>query len=217
MLRTFLAGLVLSLFAVTASYAAPPAFDQDVDQLARGWDHITYEVRSKDAKVREYDKLAEKAAALARQYPNRAEPLIWQAIILSTEGGAKGGLGALPLLKQARTLLERAERINASAMQGSVYTSLGSLYYQVPGFPIGFGDPNKARTYLKKALAINPNGIDPNYFYGDFLIQQGQFDEAIRVLERAASAPARPGREIGDRGRRGEVAAKLAEARRKAH
>lgn len=217
MIRTFFAGLVLSLFAATAALAAPPAFDQGVDQLARGWDHVTYEVRSRDAKINEYEKLAARASALSKQYPNRAEPVIWQAIILSTQAGAKGGLGALPLLKQSRSLLERAERINPTAMQGSIYTSLGSLYYQVPGFPVGFGNPDKARAYLKKALAVNPNGIDPNYFYGDFLIQQGQYQEAIRVLERAAAAPARPGREVGDRGRRGEVAAKLAEARRKAH
>jgi len=215
MLRTILAGLFMWLVTAAAA-AAEPAFDAGIDQLARGWDHVTYEVRAKPAKVTEYDKLAARAAAMAKQYPNRAEPLIWQAIILSTEGGAKGGLGALPLLKQARTLLERAERINPSAMQGSVYTSLGSLYYQVPGFPIGFGDPDKARRYLKKALAVNPNGIDPNFFYGDFLMQQGQYAEAVRVLERAAAAPARPGREVGDRGRRAEVAAKLAEARRKA-
>lgn len=214
--RSFL-GLAAA-FAASAALAqsAPSTLDAGVDQLARGWDHITYEVHSKPAQATQYDQLAGKAAALARQFPNRAEPLVWQAIILSTEAGAKGGLGALPLVKQAKTLLERAERLNPNAMQGSVYTSLGSLYYQVPGFPVGFGDPNKARAYLKKALAANPNGIDPNYFYGDFLLQQGQYADAVRALEHAAAAPARPGREVGDRGRRAEVAAKLAEARRKA-
>lgn len=213
-IRTFLAGLMMALFA-TSAFAAPAALDSGVDQLARGWAHVRYEIPSKPAQVAAYDALANKAEALARQYPNRAEPLIWQAIILSTEAGAKGGMGALPLVKSAKTLLERAERLNATAIDGSVYTTLGSLYDQVPGFPVGFGDKAKARTYLKKALAINPNGIDPNYFYGDFLVGQGQYAEAIRVLERAAAAPPRPGREVADRGRRAEVAALLAEARRK--
>lgn len=213
-IKTFLAGLLMSLFA-TAALAEPAAFDAGIDQLARGWDHIRYEVRSKPAQVAAYDALAAKADALARQYPNRSEPLIWEAIIRSTEAGAKGGMGALPLVKTAKTLLERAERINPNAMQGSVYVSLGSLYYQVPGFPVGFGDKAKARTYLKRALAVNPNGIDPNFFYGDFLVQEGQFAEAIPVLQRAAAAPARPGREVGDRGRRAEIAALLAQARSK--
>jgi len=215
-LKLFLAGLVMSLFA-GAALAEPAPLDSGVDQLARGWDHVRYEVRGKPAQIAGYDALATRAAGLARQYPNRAEPLIWQAIALSTEAGAKGGLGALPLLKSAKTLLEKAERINAGAMQGSIYTSLGSLFYQVPGFPVGFGDKDRASAYLKKALAANPNGIDPNYFYGDFLVQQGQYADAVRVLEHAAAAPARPGREVGDRGRRAEVATLLAEARRKAH
>lgn len=214
-IRTFLAGLLIAMFA-TAAFAEPAALDAGIDQLQRGWAHTRYEVSSKPAQVAGYDSLVTKAEALARQFPNRAEPLIWQAIILSTEAGAKGGMGALPLVTKAKSLLEKAIRLNPSALQGSAYTTLGSLYYQVPGFPVGFGDKAKARANLKKALAINPHGIDPNYFYGDFLVGEGQYAEAIRVLEHAAAAPARPGRELADRGRRGEIAALLAEARRKA-
>ena len=35
-------------------------------------------------------------------------------------------------------------------------SSLGVLYYKVPGWPIGFGDKDKARDLLQKALAVNP-------------------------------------------------------------
>lgn len=213
-IRAFLAALLMAIFATTAS-AEPAALDSGIDQLQRGWAHVRYEISSKPAQVAGYDALATKAEALARQFPNRAEPLIWQGIILSTEAGAKGGMGALPLVNKAKAVLEKALRLNPSALQGSAYTTLGSLYYQVPGFPVGFGDKAKARSFLRKALAINPNGIDPNYFYGDFLMGEGQYAEAIRALERAAAAPSRPGRELADRGRRAEIAAKLAEARRK--
>jgi hypothetical protein len=34
----------------------------------------------------------------------------------------------------------------------------------VPGWPIAYGDTNKADALLKKALVINPNTIDANYF-----------------------------------------------------
>jgi Tfp pilus assembly protein PilF len=81
-------------------------------------------------------------------------------------------LGALSLVKQARTNLEKAIEIEPNALQGSAWTSLGALYYQVPGWPIGFGDKDKADEMLKKALAINPDGIDPNYFYGDYLLKE---------------------------------------------
>jgi tetratricopeptide (TPR) repeat protein len=186
-----------------------------VETLARTWDHVNYETRG-PAKADQAAALAAQADAVARQFPGRAEPLVWKAIALSTEAGAKGGLGGLSLAKQAKATLEQAEKINPNALgDGSVYTSLGSLYYQVPGFPVGFGDKAKAQAYLKKALAQNPNGLDPNYFYGDYLFHQGQYADAERALQKALAAPPRPGREIADRGRRAEAAALLAQARAK--
>ncbi|NDO82680.1 hypothetical protein CJP72_18460, partial [Citrobacter sp. NCU1] len=72
-----------------------------------------------------------------------------------------------------------------------------------------FGDKNKADEMLKKALAINPDGIDPNYFYGDFLLKEKKTDEGKRYLEKALKAPARPGREIADQGRHRDIAKDL--------
>ncbi|MBL8555391.1 MAG: tetratricopeptide repeat protein [Phenylobacterium sp.] len=198
-----------------AATAQPVDLEDRLDLLAHGWDHVNYEVHGA-ARADAAAALAAQADAVARRYPGRAEPLVWKAIALSTEAGAKGGLGGLSLAKDARAVLEQAERLNPNALgDGSVYTSLGSLYYQVPGFPVGFGDRNKAQAYLRKALAQNPAGLDPNYFYGDFLFRQGQYAEAEKALQRALAAPARPGREIADRGRRAEAAALLAQVRAK--
>ena len=103
-----------------------------------------------------------------------------------------------------------AEKIDASALDGSVYTSLGSLYAKAPGWPLAFGDKKQAAAYLRKALAINPDGIDPNYFYGDLLIEQKQKAEAERYLNKALAAAPRPGRDDADSGRRAEIQQALA-------
>lgn len=79
----------------------------------------------------------------------------------------------------------------------------------MPGWPVGFGDDEKAEQLLKQALAINPTGIDPNFFYGDFLLDQGRKAEAKSYLEKALSAPPRPGRELADQGRRIEIRDRL--------
>ena len=131
-------------------------------------------------------------------------------IIAASLAGAKGGLGALTLAKDAKAALERALELDAKALSGSAYTSLGSLYYQVLGWPIGFGNDAKARELLDKALALNPDGIDPNYFLGDFLYRQRDYDGARKALERALKAPARPDRPLGDEGRRAEIKELLA-------
>lgn len=206
-------GLALSL---AAGAARADALDPRLDGLARAWAHANYEIADKGAQGAAAAQVAADADALAKQNPGRAEPLVWEAIAKATQAGAKGGLGGLALAKESRSLLERAEKINPNALgDGSVYTSLGSLYAQVPGFPIGFGDPAKARSYLQKALAANPNGVDSNFFYGDFLMRQNDYAGASKALQKALAAPPRPGREIADKGRKAQASTLLSQAQAK--
>lgn len=213
--KTFLVlGLATSL--LTAGGACADALDTRIDGLAHAWAHVNYEIPDKSAQAKGAAQVAAEADALARQNPGRAEPLVWEAIAKATQAGAKGGLGGLGLAKESKTLLERAEKINPAALgDGSVYTSLGSLYAQVPGFPVGFGDAGKARSYLQKALAANPTGVDANFFYGDFLMRQNDYAGASKALQKAMAAPARPGREVADKGRKAQAAALLAQAQAK--
>ena len=196
------------MIMVLAALLAMPAWAQDVPtelaQIQQRWAEIQYQTPERE-KEKAFEALATEAKAFVERYPGRAEPLIWQGIVLSTYAGAKGGLGALGLVKEARASLEAALDIDPEALDGSAYTSLGSLYYQVPGWPLGFGDDSKARSYLQKALAINPDGIDANYFFGDFLLDQDEPERARVYLEKVLSAPGRPGRELADDGRRREA------------
>lgn len=181
---------------------------ENLKLLQTRWAEINYQVPAAE-KETDFAKLSAQAATMVRQDP-AAELLIWQGIILSTYAGAKGGLGALDLVKQAKGSLEQAIKVDPAALDGSAYTSLGALYYQVPGWPVGFGDDEQAEVLLKKALTMNPDGIDPNYFYGDYLAREKRYSEARIVLEKALVAPDRPGREVADSGRRAEVKALLA-------
>ena len=194
-------------FAALLLGMAPAHADPVVDRtmaLAGTWAHIKYgtpEASQADAMAR----LKAQADAAVTAMPGRAEPLVWDGIITSTLAGLKGGLGGLSFAKEAKGLLERAEKIDGNALDGSAHTSLGALYYQVPGWPVGFGNKDKARAELLAGLKLNPRGIDANYFWGDFLYNQGQYADAAKALRTALSAPARPGREAADAGRRGEI------------
>lgn len=213
--KKLILGALSLLLAGTALASNDPAMDMKIAELQSGWAHVKYEVKGEDAQLTGMEALATQAKGVTAAYPDRAEPLIWEAIILSSEAGIKGGMGALSLVKEAKTKLETAEQIDPTALDGSVNTSLGSLYYQVPGFPIGFGSNKKAKAYLEKALAMNPDGIDPNYFYGDFLVRQGEYAKARDVLNHALAAAPRPGREVADAGRREEISLLLAETEAK--
>ena len=205
-MRTLLVLMMLLPFAAFAGV------DEDVRDLQNQWAEIKYK-RPAAEQEKAFAELTKNAEAVRGRYPERAEAQIWYGIVVSTYAGARGGLGALSLAKEAKKAFEQALGIDPKALQGSAYTSLGSLYYQVPGWPIGFGDDARARELLEKALALNPDGIDSNYFYGDFLYRKGDREAARRALDKALKAPPRAGRELADQGRRKEIEALLASMR----
>jgi len=216
-MRDMLHALSILLLGLSSAavFARDDGLDNGILDIQHAWEHVHYEV-PKDKQEAAFPQVEKEADVLVSRYPGRAEPLVWKAIVLSTHAGAKGGLGALGMVRQARELLEQAEKIDPNTLNGSIYTTLGSLYYQVPGWPLGYGDDEKAEQFLKKALAINPGGIDANYFYGDFLYRQGRYPEALSVLEKALHAPPRPNRPLADAGRRKEIQAIIEKIKDKA-
>jgi tetratricopeptide (TPR) repeat protein len=194
------AAIALTVFAVNVW----AGMDDDVARIRQDWERVKYQVAPKEQEAA-FEKLAKESEKVMAQYPSRAEPAIWHGIVEASYAGAKGGVGALSIVKNARKCFEQALALDPKALNGSAYTSLGSLYYQVPGWPIGFGDDKKALEYLQKGLALNPDGIDPNYFHGDYLFRSGDYAGAEQALQKALQAPPREGRKVADEGRRKEI------------
>lgn len=189
--------------SVTAAESSP------LTRLQSRWAEVKYGL-SGDAQAAAFEALAKEADAAVAAHPGDAAMLTWRGIIEASWAGAKGGLGALSLVKKAKVDFEAALAIDEAVLDGSAHTSLGSLYYQVPGWPVGFGDDDAAREHLQAGLRLNPSGIDSNYFWADFLRDQGDDAGAIAAFRKALAAPARPGREAADAGRRTEIDAALA-------
>lgn len=159
---------------------------------------ISYYQNSQEQQKADYPKLLQRARDIGKQYPNHAEPKIWQAVLLSANAAYQSPFDALDSLKRAKQLLEQAIAINPEALEGAAFVTLGTLYYMVPGWPVSFGDNQMAEQLLKKGLSINPDGIDANYFYADFLLQQDKISEAERHLHIALTAPIRPEQILAD-------------------
>jgi tetratricopeptide (TPR) repeat protein len=188
---------MLLLMAQMQVAAAAPTL-RDIQQQ---WDITNFSLTG-DEQSAAFEQLQADSEAYTTANPDQAEGWIWRGIIDSSFAGAKGGLGALSLAKSARKYFDKAIDIDGNAMQGSAYTSLGTLYYSVPGWPIGFGDEEKAAELLQQGLQLDPTGIDSNYFYAKFLAEQKQLDQALEYYRKALNAPAREGRTIADEGRR---------------
>lgn len=197
--RVFLAALL------TTTSLAWGGMEEDVTRVRQEWERIKYQTPAKEQEAA-FERLAKESDKVMQQHPKSAEAAIWHGIVEASHAGTKGGLGALALVKNARRSFETALALNPNALDGSAFTSLGSLYYQVPGWPIGFGDEKKALELLQKGLSVNPNGIDANYFYGDYLYRTGDYAGAEQALQKAMKAAPREGRRVADDGRRREIA-----------
>ena len=184
--------------------------DLETNVLApqKQWAEVNYQIEGKD-QISAFERLIIDADAVVVANPKQAAPLIWRGIIKSTLAGKKGGLGALGLAKAAKKDLEKSITLDATAMQGSALTSLGTLYLNVPGWPVGFGSDKEAEKFLLKAIAINPDGIDSNYFYADFLVAKKRNQEAATYFRKAQNAAPRLNRPLADAGRQKEIATAL--------
>lgn len=219
-MKRIITALIGLLLLATPALAGADEVQAKVAALQHGWAVANYQTSEKD-KEAVFKALVAKAEKLTAAYPKRAEPKIWEAIIRAGYAGAMGGLqsmfSAMPQMKKGRDLLLEAEKIDPTAMNGSIYTTLGSFYYMVPGGLIGFGDDAKALAYLKKALAIAPNDMDANYFMGDYWLEQDKYKKAIPYFEKVLALPDVASRPIYSKGRKAEAAAKLAKAKKEVH
>lgn len=206
---TVLVAAAAPLFADTGTLRTP-----QINDLQSRWAHVNYDLDGKE-QVAAFRQLIDEAQSAIDADPESAPVWIWSGIIKSTYAGVAGPMDALKFAKSAKADLEHALEIDPDALDGSAYTSLGALYYNVPGWPIGFGDDGRAEELLKKALAINPDGIDSNYFYGDYLVSEKRYAEAEEFLVRAQNSPPRPDRPLADEGRQREIALALTSVRKK--
>ncbi len=199
--------------ALSASDVVGPAAaaEDPLPAIQSRWAEIRYQLPEGE-RVKAFDALVNEIGRAQLRAPDDLRLQVWKGIVLASEAGAQGGLGALSLCKQARKEFEAVIAKDGSVLDGSAYTSLGSLYYQVPGWPLGFGDEDTARELLQQGLSIAPEGIDANYFWGDFLLDQEDYAGAVQAFQKALAAPPRPGRESADAGRRAEIEAGLVKA-----
>jgi tetratricopeptide (TPR) repeat protein len=206
--------LVTTLYALAFSATATNAanIDSELQAIIRELDAAKYGVGNGAARIKAFEEVRLKAAALEAKYPKRAEPMVWQAWALEGQADIDRSFSSLSRLKQARRKLEAAIEIDPAANDGDAYALLGGLYAQIPGFPISFGNTKKGQEHLLKALAINPTGAVPNLGYARYHMKMGNPDQVIKYATVVLTAPPRPGREKADADLRSQAEALITNA-----
>jgi tetratricopeptide (TPR) repeat protein len=199
-MKRLLSAIILSVSALTFSATADTLLD-----VQRDWAHVNYDLTG-DEQEKAFNVLLHKAEEWVKKQPDSAEAHIWLGITQSSFAGVKGGLGALSLAKKAKKNFEQALRLDENALSGSAMVSLGVLYHKVPGWPLGFGDDDKAKDLILAGLKQSPDGIDSNYFAAEFFYDNKQYDKALSHLQIAQTATPRADRPLADKGRQLEIA-----------
>lgn len=210
--------VVLSLLIGTSTHSLAQKYYQvtkteaqkskvlNLETIQQKWAQIKYsENLSKDKKIEAFNLLITAIEKL-RAEKERDVPLrIWHGTVLSTKASLVGGLSALGDIEKARDLLEESLILDDKALDGFAHSILGSMYYKVPGWPIAFGDDEQALEHLKKAVLLDPYGLDSNFYYGEYLFEEDEYVEALVYFEKALDAKKRSNQKIWEEGRRAEI------------
>lgn len=197
--------LVFSLFSLSAQASL---VDKAIKSHQTQWALANYQLED-DAQKQAFERLLLESKKTTELFPDSPAAWAWSGIIKSSYGAAKGGLGALSLVKSAKTDFEKALALDSQALNGSTHASLAVLYHKVPGWPIGFGDDDKAEQLFKNSMKINPDGRESNYFYGEFLYDERKYAKARTHLLAAKNVPMWQDRPIAYKNRQKQIDAML--------
>lgn len=167
-------------------YAKP--LDETIRSQQQLWAQANYQL-SDDAQEEAFKRLILEAEKAVAKFPKSAEVWAWRGIIKSSFAAVEGGLGALSLAEAAKEDFEKALALDSNVLEGATYASLGILYHKVPGWPVGFGSDDKANELFQKSMKVNPAGRESNFFYGEFLYNEGKYVQAKNHLLTAKNVP----------------------------
>ncbi|MFZ4503880.1 MAG: hypothetical protein ACOYM1_08010 [Methylovulum sp.] len=171
--------------------------DDTINTFESAWASIYYR-QDNTEKARDYEQLLLTIKKSYADYPQQPELIFFEALVTASRAEYLAPLAALDSIAYVRTILSQIITLKPSTMAGSAYVVLATLYHQAPAWPIAFGDDKKAEELFKAALTINPNSLDGNYYYGQFLVAKNAPKDAEFYFKQTVKIPLRPKQLLSD-------------------
>ena len=184
--------VLLTAFIFTLSHWA---LAEDSAGLIQDYDQTSWQESDTGAQIAAF----EDQLAAWQQLDDTSEVLMWRGAVAASIARAKGGVGALGLLKQAKKDLDAA--IQADPDNSMAVAIQANLFAKAPGWPLSVGNSKKAAAGFTKALAADPSNILALQGYGEFLAEKGDIPGAKIQYRKALTLAPRVGREMADQAR----------------
>jgi len=120
-------------------------------------------------------KTADKALSLNT---DEVVALYWKAVAMGKLSQDMGILNALRMTRHMEKLFLHVIALDENYDEAGGHKALGHMYNKLPGFPISFGNKEKALSHLKRAHQLFPDDIITRAFYAEALFDMGKKHEA---------------------------------------
>lgn len=158
-------------------------------RLARAYEWVGRYADSAD-KPGVFGAAVEYAKRAVEAEPTAVDGRYWYALTIGRLGEAQGILRSLSaagdMRRELETLLELAPD------HAGAHFALGMLYYRLPGWPLSFGDNNRALELMSAAVELAPDHTTYRLGLAELLLDMRRRDEAIELLEAIIEMPLTP-------------------------
>jgi hypothetical protein len=200
--------LLLSLVLLFAAAAQAAPSDELIRPIQDRWAEIKYRSPAKQ-QADLYNELSEKVRQISAANPNFPPALIWEGIVVSSEAGARGGLGGLSLAKDAKKVLEESLKLDEKSPQRLRLYQPRRALRQGSRLAAGLRRQEKSRGAFPQVPERQPGRDRPELLLRRVPDRPGARRRRPQLSGKSAQAAPRPGRELADQGRRQEIQALL--------
>jgi tetratricopeptide (TPR) repeat protein len=146
----------------------------------------------KSARIKKYQQSIDDSENALKLEPNNTAANFWKAAAIGKQGLDIGISKALKNAHPMKDCLDIVLKKNEAYDNAGAHRALGRLYYELPGWPISFGDNKLAREHLQKAVDLSPKTVSNHVYLAQVLIKLGEKDQAKKELAFVKSQPVNP-------------------------
>lgn len=139
----------------------------------------------KDARKKTYDKGLQWSKIAIKINDKRVEGHFWYGVNLGSWGEANGVTKSLSIRHELEDVMLKTAKIDEEYEGAGAYRVLGRMKYRLPG--IFGGDNDLSIEYLRKAVKIAPTHTMNYVFLAETLMDEDQYVEAKKLLEKVIS------------------------------